>query len=577
MSPAVMHCKGARDAACASTVALQRRTTHADIKEAYACESLSSPAPCTQRRRNSKEVSGNAPSVPPVLPHRKQSGTDAKEAPTCESFASPALQSQRRKSSKEASGSVPCVPPVPSHRKHSKEASCRKAPADMLAASTPVLRFGRGRDWERRPFRERRSLGTSSPPFVAAEPGASQKLCSSACASHPDSSVPARSGAGTVDHKAEPATGALLRSTSVGAAYVSRRLPVLARRPVDESELRAAVSSLSSLRMQGSRIIDLPAPGWRAAASGSANSHPSSLPMRRASGMSRCTSPSAAEGLAQEPRAEEAAWVNSTLQGLPHQLSDSCWSSSRPSSCPALVSAPRHSRGRAVLKQLHTPTLSPQGCRLNSAPPGSFESPAVESSSSSHQLQVPETPVKIAKIQGEQLSRLQDAFRRFKPPDTPEMSTTDVAKLIVHVGYLYVSEEVIRTVVNEFTHFSTVSFSELIDIVELVLRRSHRHFRQAFDKFESQEPGRLQPCEVYKLAIALGMTPFKRALHEAIHKVDSTGSIDFKGFLRVLEVLKGSPCCTKMFSRFQHLLARKRSSKSLDRIPWTLSSGQSKT
>jgi Ca2+-binding EF-hand superfamily protein len=141
-----------------------------------------------------------------------------------------------------------------------------------------------------------------------------------------------------------------------------------------------------------------------------------------------------------------------------------------------------------------------------------------------------------------EIARLRSTYNRFKVPDAPDVHKDDLVPILQRLGFMMIDAEEVKRIVEEVTVYSTLDFNEFVQFVGSYSQFERGKFQEMFDSFDDDKSGQLSAGEVEKLMSAIGFTPLKSMIIEALELVDADGSgqLNFEEFLFLLATYRKS-------------------------------------
>jgi len=140
----------------------------------------------------------------------------------------------------------------------------------------------------------------------------------------------------------------------------------------------------------------------------------------------------------------------------------------------------------------------------------------------------------------EEVKRMRIAFFKFKAQEGQEIHKDDLAQALTFLGYMKVTDEIIKELADQITTYSLLDWEEYNDFMEKFRAFERDEFFAEFSDLDADGSGQLSINEVKMLISGLGVTPFRETLQEAMKVVDFDGSglIDFDEFVHLMAVYR---------------------------------------
>lgn len=141
-----------------------------------------------------------------------------------------------------------------------------------------------------------------------------------------------------------------------------------------------------------------------------------------------------------------------------------------------------------------------------------------------------------------EVARVRSAFWRFRAPLASEVHKDDLPRVLSHLGYTKLDQEVIDSIGAEVCVYSALDLMELCSFVERFAKYEVNEMRKMFKRFDEDGSGEISTDELRKFMSALGFTPLRSSIAEALAAVDEdgSGSLNFEETVHLLEVYKST-------------------------------------
>lgn len=141
-----------------------------------------------------------------------------------------------------------------------------------------------------------------------------------------------------------------------------------------------------------------------------------------------------------------------------------------------------------------------------------------------------------------EVARVRSAFWRFRAPLASEVHKDDLPRVLSHLGYTKLDGDAIERMGNEVTKFCALDLMDLCSFVERFAKYEVEEMRKMFEKFDEDGSGEISADEMRKFMSALGFTPLRKSIAEALAAVDEdgSGSLNFEETVHLLEVYKST-------------------------------------
>mmetsp|Transcript_59896 Transcript_59896/g.106528 ORF Transcript_59896/g.106528 Transcript_59896/m.106528 type:complete len:943 (-) Transcript_59896:55-2883(-) len=146
-----------------------------------------------------------------------------------------------------------------------------------------------------------------------------------------------------------------------------------------------------------------------------------------------------------------------------------------------------------------------------------------------------------------ELQRMRQAFNRFKPSDTAEISRGDLPHIMAHLGYLCVYAEAADEVAKQVSNYSTLSFEEFTEFSARCAEREQAGILVAFEACCSTNDRlpKVKESSLTSLLIKLGLFSRKTAISESFRFAGLQKDLSFEQLLTFLAVHRASEGFTK--------------------------------
>lgn len=143
-------------------------------------------------------------------------------------------------------------------------------------------------------------------------------------------------------------------------------------------------------------------------------------------------------------------------------------------------------------------------------------------------------------LSAKELEKIQQAFSRFKIPDSSDLHVQDVQGLLEYLGHVMTAQEGVDQVTREITTFDYLDFDEFICLKERFIAYENEQFRKAFDKFDEDGSGGMSVNELKALLQDIHFIPLHYMIMEALAYVDQNddGELDFNELMKFLKVYR---------------------------------------
>lgn len=140
--------------------------------------------------------------------------------------------------------------------------------------------------------------------------------------------------------------------------------------------------------------------------------------------------------------------------------------------------------------------------------------------------------------------RIQQAFTRFKVPGGHEVHMDDVDELLHYLGHVMTEPDQLIPLVRQVTEYDYIDFNEFLNFLHLYVPWEKAQIQIFFNEFDDDGSGEISVSELRKLMSALGFSPLRGMVEEALKLVDENGSraLDFEElctFLAVYQYTEG--------------------------------------
>lgn len=141
-----------------------------------------------------------------------------------------------------------------------------------------------------------------------------------------------------------------------------------------------------------------------------------------------------------------------------------------------------------------------------------------------------------------EVARVRSAFWRFRAPLASEVHKDDLPRVLSHLGYTKLDQDVIERIGAEVCVYCALDLMELCSFVERFAKYEVDEMRKMFKKFDEDGSGEISTDELRKFMSALGFTPLRSSIAEALAAVDEdgSGSLNFEETVHLLEVYKST-------------------------------------
>jgi len=146
-----------------------------------------------------------------------------------------------------------------------------------------------------------------------------------------------------------------------------------------------------------------------------------------------------------------------------------------------------------------------------------------------------------------EMDRILATFTRFRTASEPEVHKDDLCRILKHLGYSQIDEDKVKELADEVTEYAALETMDFVLFVERFAAFERGLFRATFDKFNFKGTGVLDEDELRQCLIALGFTPLRKMIKEAMQMVDidGSGSLDFEELVLLLAVYRHSEGFTR--------------------------------
>eukprot|EP00441_Pelagodinium_beii_P046890 CAMPEP_0197621382 /NCGR_PEP_ID=MMETSP1338-20131121/1983_1 /TAXON_ID=43686 ORGANISM="Pelagodinium beii, Strain RCC1491" /NCGR_SAMPLE_ID=MMETSP1338 /ASSEMBLY_ACC=CAM_ASM_000754 /LENGTH=1093 /DNA_ID=CAMNT_0043190839 /DNA_START=310 /DNA_END=3592 /DNA_ORIENTATION=- len=129
----------------------------------------------------------------------------------------------------------------------------------------------------------------------------------------------------------------------------------------------------------------------------------------------------------------------------------------------------------------------------------------------------------------EEVSRLYNAFSRFKVPGSSDVQRDDLVELLGFLGNVYLEEKDLSTIWKSVTKFEYLDFDDFQSFMMRYIDYTQAQNKIVFDTFDEDNSGTISESELRTLADNLGYMPLRIILEESLDVVDMdrNGTLDF--------------------------------------------------
>ncbi|CAJ1373729.1 unnamed protein product [Effrenium voratum] len=142
---------------------------------------------------------------------------------------------------------------------------------------------------------------------------------------------------------------------------------------------------------------------------------------------------------------------------------------------------------------------------------------------------------------------LQNAFLRFKVPDSADIHKDDLDALLNFVGRWVPPEEAITDMARKITMYDYMDFDEFLQFMTYYDEFERAEQERVFNLYDEDGSGNISIAELRCLLSGLGMSPNRQMMREALSVVDKNwdGELNFEEMCCFLAVYRGSEGFTK--------------------------------
>eukprot|EP00928_Gymnodinium_smaydae_P039926 TRINITY_DN27170_c0_g1_i1.p1 TRINITY_DN27170_c0_g1~~TRINITY_DN27170_c0_g1_i1.p1 ORF type:complete len:1244 (-),score=273.77 TRINITY_DN27170_c0_g1_i1:203-3934(-) len=135
-----------------------------------------------------------------------------------------------------------------------------------------------------------------------------------------------------------------------------------------------------------------------------------------------------------------------------------------------------------------------------------------------------------------QTERHRAAFMRGLRMGESEIHADELKGALEHLGYLKVTEEVVKLHLDGLTGYSMLDFDEFLQFASKHVQHEYREMRRTFHEMDTDGSGSLDVQELEGVFWSLGITPFSTVIGELLLIVDEDGSgeLEFEEFVRLI-------------------------------------------
>jgi len=127
------------------------------------------------------------------------------------------------------------------------------------------------------------------------------------------------------------------------------------------------------------------------------------------------------------------------------------------------------------------------------------------------------------------------------------MDKGELPAIMQLLGFVIDDEQGLNSQAEKVSHYATIDFDEFASFTEQFRAEEKAKFKVTFDKFDEDGGGELSTDELSKLMSALGFTPLRSMIQEALTAVDEDGggTISFDEFMKLLAIYRYSEGFTR--------------------------------
>lgn len=233
------------------------------------------------------------------------------------------------------------------------------------------------------------------------------------------------------------------------------------------------------------------------------------------------------------PPVEHSSWMSSTLASLP----------SKRKGLPPLqeVAKPHERKAAPTQEGASDAKADQQASRPKSKERALGESPSGSASDMPSAQEVLNRLTSGAEgFSRTEMQRMTQTFRRFTVPGTRAIEVKDLRSIMQHLGYMMTDEETIKEIAGQVTQNHMIEQHAFVSFAENLTKHENRRFKEIFDTFDEDGSGRLDLAELRKFMVAIGFTPLRAMLREAMELVNADGadSIGFNEMLHLLAIYR---------------------------------------
>lgn len=146
-----------------------------------------------------------------------------------------------------------------------------------------------------------------------------------------------------------------------------------------------------------------------------------------------------------------------------------------------------------------------------------------------------------------ELERMKATFLRFRIPDSHDVHKDDLAPILKHLGFMHVDDAAIIKLAADISEYASMEFNDFTDFMVKYSAYERQRFQDMFEEFDDDGNSVLDMEEVLKFLGALGYTPLRSTVREAmdIVDIDKNGTLDFEEVVLLMHLYRH----TEGFSR----------------------------
>jgi len=160
---------------------------------------------------------------------------------------------------------------------------------------------------------------------------------------------------------------------------------------------------------------------------------------------------------------------------------------------------------------------------------------------------LPDAEAVLARLRGgdagfsqSEKDRMQGAFKHFQVPDSTDIHKDDLCAVLKHLGYCQVEADEVATIASGVSEFATLEYNEFTTFITKYAAHEAAKYRAIFERFDEDNSGSLDDEEIMKFLSAIGYTPIRHTVKEAVSMVDldGNGTLDFEELVLLINLYR---------------------------------------